>query len=105
VPEVCETATLLASELATNAVVHATSAFTVTVLYPTPAGRVRIEVVDGNPAHPMPLRPPPTAPRGRGLLLVDSLSDEWGFQECAGHDGKTIWFELTPAVAARTGPF
>jgi anti-anti-sigma factor len=57
-PEVGETAALLVSELATNAVVHASSDFAVTVVYPTPAGRVRVEVVDGVPGQPTPLRPP-----------------------------------------------
>jgi Histidine kinase-like ATPase domain len=97
VPEVCETATLLVSELATNAIVHAASAFEVTVVYPTPAGRVRVEVADGNPHQPTPLDPPPTAPHGRGLLLVATLSDEWGVQ--VARSGKSIWFELAPSAA------
>jgi anti-sigma regulatory factor (Ser/Thr protein kinase) len=99
-PEVGEMAALLVSELATNAVVHATSDFAVTVLYPSPTGRVRIEVVDGVPGEPMPLRPPPTALHGRGLLLVASLADEWGVEWTGREVGKTIWFELAPATAA-----
>jgi anti-sigma regulatory factor (Ser/Thr protein kinase) len=98
-PEVAEMAALLVSELATNAVVHATSDFAVTVLYPTPTGRVRVEVVDGVPGEPVPLRPPPTAPHGRGLLLVASLADEWGVEGADTGAGKTIWFELAPATA------
>jgi anti-sigma regulatory factor (Ser/Thr protein kinase) len=98
-PEVAEMAALLVSELATNAVVHATSDFAVTVRYPTPTGRVRVEVVDGVPGEPLPLRPPPTSPHGRGLLLVASLADEWGVEGTDGEIGKTIWFELTPATA------
>jgi anti-sigma regulatory factor (Ser/Thr protein kinase) len=99
-PEVGEMAALLVSELATNAVVHATSDFAVTVLYPTATGRVRVEVRDGVPGEPMPLRPPPTAPHGRGLLLVASLADEWGVEGTDAAVGKTIWFELAPATAA-----
>ena len=38
-PELCETAALLVSELATNAIVHAASEFAVSVVYPTPSGR------------------------------------------------------------------
>ena len=98
-PEVGEMAALLVSELATNAVVHATSDFAVTVRYPTPRGRVRVEVVDGVPGEPTPLRPPPTALHGRGLLLVASLADEWGVEETDNEVGKTIWFELAPATA------
>jgi anti-sigma regulatory factor (Ser/Thr protein kinase) len=99
VPDVCETAALLVSELATNAVIHASSEFDVTVVYPTPAGRVRIEVADGNPKQPSPLQPPPTVPHGRGLLLVATLSAAWGVQEATRRSGKTIWFELAPASA------
>jgi anti-sigma regulatory factor (Ser/Thr protein kinase) len=96
VPEVCETAALLVSELATNAVVHAESEFAVTVVYPTPSGRVRVEVADGDGTRPAPTRPPPNVPHGRGLLLVASLADEWGVQEARRRAGKSIWFELTP---------
>jgi anti-sigma regulatory factor (Ser/Thr protein kinase) len=98
-PEVGETAALLVSELATNAVVHASSDFAVTVVYPTPAGRVRVEVVDSAPGQPTPLRPPPTDPHGRGLLLVDSLAQAWGVDPAGTRAGKTIWFELAPAMA------
>ena len=100
-PGVGETAALLVSELATNAVVHASSDFAVTVVYPTSSGRVRVEVVDGVPGQPMPLRPPPTAPHGRGLLLVSSLAQEWGVEGAGRRAGKTIWFELTPAARPR----
>jgi two-component sensor histidine kinase len=98
-PEVGETAALLVSELATNAVVHASSDFAVTVVYPTPDGRVRIEVVDRAPGEPAPLRPPPSDPHGRGLLLVASLAHAWGVKKAGRRVGKTIWFELAPAVA------
>jgi anti-sigma regulatory factor (Ser/Thr protein kinase) len=102
-PEVGEMAALLVSELATNAIVHATSDFAVTVRYPTPWGRVRVEVVDGVPGEPTPLRPPPTALHGRGLLLVASLADEWGVEETDSEVGKTIWFELALATAVAAG--
>ena len=94
-PEVCDTAALLVSELATNAVVHAASDFEVTVVYPTPSGRVRIEVVDSDPGRPAPcsrLRPP----------LMDgafSSSPPWprvGGRRAARRAGKTVWFELAP---------
>jgi anti-sigma regulatory factor (Ser/Thr protein kinase) len=99
VPEVCETAALLVSELATNAVVHAESEFAVTVVYPTASGRVRVEVTDRDATQPAPIRPPPNIPHGRGLLLVASLADEWGVQEARRRAGKSVWFELTPTTA------
>jgi len=98
-PEVGETAALLVSELATNAVVHASSDFAVTIVFPTPAGRVRIEVADGVPGEPTPLRPPPSDPHGRGLLLVANLAHAWGVKGGGRRTGKTIWFELVLAGA------
>ena len=93
-PQVRATAALLVSELATNAVVHATSSFDVTIICPTPSGRVRVEVTDADETRPTPLRPPPSVTHGRGLLLVASLSDDWGVDEANGQPGKTVWFEL-----------
>jgi anti-sigma regulatory factor (Ser/Thr protein kinase) len=98
-PEVSETAALLVSELATNAVVHAGSEFAVTVVYPTTSGRVRVEVADSDRTQPAPTRPPPHVPHGRGLLLVATLADEWGVQEARRRAGKFIWFELSPPTA------
>jgi anti-sigma regulatory factor (Ser/Thr protein kinase) len=100
VPEASETAALLVSELATNALVHAGSQFEVTVVYPTPAGRVRIEVTDQDRSRPSPIDPPTTSPHGRGLVLVSTLADEWGVREARRRGGKAIWFELRPTGAA-----
>jgi anti-sigma regulatory factor (Ser/Thr protein kinase) len=99
-PELSETAALLVSELATNAVLHAESDFEVVVVYPSPSGRVRIEVSDRDKSLPTPSRPPPHVPHGRGLLLVSTLADEWGVQEPRGRAGKAVWFELTPTAAS-----
>ncbi len=95
-PELTETAALLVSELATNAVLHAESEFEVVVVYPSRSGRVRIEVSDHDKNLPSPSRPPPHVPHGRGLLLVSTLADEWGVQEPRRRTGKAVWFELTP---------
>ena len=99
VPEVSETAALLVSELATNAVVHAESEFAVTVVYPATSGRVRVEVADRDGTQPAPIRPPPHVPHGRGLLLVATLADAWGVHEVRRRAGKSIWFELSPPTA------
>jgi len=98
-PEVSETASLLVSELATNAIVHAGSEFAVTVVYPTPAGRIRIEVTDRDGTRPSPTRPPPNVPHGRGLLLVATLADAWGVLEPRRRAGKAVWFELKPQAS------
>ena len=99
-PETIGTITLLVSELATNAVVHASSGFEVTVIYPTASGRIRVEVSDRDRTRPTPLQPPPNVPRGRGLQLVSALSDDWGVQDAATGEGKCVWFELAIPTAA-----
>ena len=85
-------APLLVSELATNAVVHAGSPFTVKVAC-TGEEVVRLEVSDTDPTPPVP-RPAVTteAVGGRGLLLVTALARQWGYRLTA--TGKTVWFEV-----------
>jgi hypothetical protein len=40
----------------------------------------------------VPRRPGPDTVTGRGLLLVDALTDRWGAERTG--DGKVVWFEL-----------
>ena len=86
-------AILLVSELATNAVMHARTDFVVRVLGTPVAGRVRIEVEDGNERPPSIAHTPPEATSGRGLQLVQTLADAWGVD--ASPSGKVVWFELS----------
>lgn len=83
---------LLVSELATNAVLHARSDFTVAMA--CERDRARVEVYDRNSRLPMLAAVKPDAYSGRGLMLLQSLSDSWGV-DAHGGDGKTIWFEVT----------
>jgi two-component sensor histidine kinase len=81
--------TLVVSELATNALLHAATGFEVTVRW---NGSVRIDVSDGSPT--MPVRRPAT-PRevtGRGLQLVEELCSRWGADARDG--GKSVWCEF-----------
>ena len=92
--ELEESAELGVSELVSNAVLHARTAFTVTVRT-TPAGRVRIEIEDSSPTPLQPRHFNAMATTGRGLQLVASLSFDWGIEERSGTQdpGKTVWFE------------
>jgi anti-sigma regulatory factor (Ser/Thr protein kinase) len=86
---------LLVSEVVTNAVKHGIASETATVRL---AGEVsdlsiRIEVVNaGESFDPRIGGPENREPGGRGLFLVDQLSQAWG----VGHaDGlSTVWFEI-----------
>ncbi|MCU4185416.1 WYL domain-containing protein [Acidiferrimicrobium sp. IK] len=84
---------LLVSELATNAVLHARSEFTVTVQ--AGGGRVRVGVSDRNSRMPQMAVVPPDAYSGRGLMLVQALASSWGV-DAHDNNGKTIWFEMEP---------
>jgi anti-sigma regulatory factor (Ser/Thr protein kinase) len=80
---------LVVSELATNAVIHAATPFTVTVgrINGTLSLTVRDRSIIGPEAGPL-IRPG-LATRGRGLHLVALLSSTWGITPA--HDGKSVW--------------
>jgi anti-sigma regulatory factor (Ser/Thr protein kinase) len=87
---VCDDAGLVVSELATNAVVHARSAFSVSVR--AKGGRVRLSVSDASPVTPMMRDPTLVEASGRGLHLVTELAAQWGVESIAG--AKTVWARL-----------
>lgn len=92
VPVDCETAELLVSELVTNAVTH-DGASAVIMAVRVARGRLRIDVHDSSAELPAPQDDPPLdAEGGRGLLLVDTLADEWGYYRTPG--GKAVYFSL-----------
>ncbi|WP_405985768.1 ATP-binding protein [Streptomyces sp. NBC_00872] len=97
-----DSATLILSELLTNAGVHAkvTPEQTIETRYFRSSGALRIEVHDGSEACPLPRVPDPEAVNGRGLFLVDALADAWGVAERTGRPGKVIWADLSVQGAA-----
>ncbi|GHC61806.1 ATP-binding protein [Streptomyces flavofungini] len=97
--EVTETATLLLSELMTNAYRHAkvSPGREIWTHCALKAGRLRIAVSDANATPPAPRQACPEDESGRGLTLVATLSDNWGTELRPGGIGKTVWFELTVA--------
>ena len=84
------TAEQLVSELATNCILHARTAYTVELSRDDEV--VRVSVSDGSPAVPRPRRYDNESTTGRGLRLVESLSNRWGVDP--GDRGKSVWFEL-----------
>jgi anti-sigma regulatory factor (Ser/Thr protein kinase) len=83
-----ETAGLLVSELATNAVRHAKTPFTVEMVHEP--GTLEIEVGDGDPT--MPRARAPDDEGGRGLRIVESLADGWGTR--LRDSGKVVFFRV-----------
>lgn len=89
--ELSEIATLLVSELVSNAILHAGTTIGVAVKAAGP--RVRVEVHDESLLGANRKHYSSTSTTGRGLLLVEELSSDWGVATDAA--GKTVWFELT----------
>jgi anti-sigma regulatory factor (Ser/Thr protein kinase) len=89
------TAMLLVTELSTNAVLHAATAYRVS-LNQRDDGTIRIGVSDGSPRKPRARDYGVDATTGRGLGLVGSLAAAWGTSSLP--DGKTVWCDLRPEV-------
>ena len=88
---VVEAATLVVSELATNAVTHAASGCRLTVARKPDS--VRIGVHDTGAGAPDPRLAAATDEHGRGLLIVSALTVAWGL-EASPAGGKLVWAEL-----------
>ena len=86
-----ETCELLVSELVGNAVRH-TGAQSFGLRMARRRGWIRVEVRDPSRALPCLLPVNELDLSGRGLMLVDRLSDRWGVDLLPR--GKTTWFEL-----------
>ena len=86
-PHLTGPATVVASELVSNVVMHAHTVMTLEV-------RLRpdylfVAVFDEGYTVPEQRTNPPDAPGGRGLQLVDILSARWGYRRQRG--GKVVW--------------
>jgi anti-sigma regulatory factor (Ser/Thr protein kinase) len=97
-PQLADSLAVMVSELVTNSVRHAASEFTVVI--DRDAHQIRVAVSDLGEQRPSLRNPDPTEQSGRGLQIVNALSDDWGITETAGRSGKTVWFVL--ALPAQT---
>ncbi|WP_405810215.1 ATP-binding protein [Streptomyces sp. NBC_01520] len=91
-----DSATLVLSELLTNAGRHArvSPGREIETRYVPAPGGLRIEVHDASSAPPVRRTTADDAQEGRGLTLVDALAGSWGTGGRAG-PGKAVWAELT----------
>jgi anti-sigma regulatory factor (Ser/Thr protein kinase) len=90
-----DTAVLLATELASNAIEHGGAPALLDAY--VRADAIRIAVADPSPVLPAPApaadaEPEQLAERGRGLLLVAALASRWGADPHP--HGKTVWCEI-----------
>ncbi|MFF3759335.1 ATP-binding protein [Streptomyces sp. NPDC002185] len=102
-----EVARLLVSELATNAIQHARPTKTseaaahpvsigtiVLMLWPTDGGII-LAVSDPDPRPPTPRASDASATGGRGLVLIQTMANRWGYSPTQPHPGKIVWAEVS----------
>jgi anti-sigma regulatory factor (Ser/Thr protein kinase) len=87
-------AELLASELVTNAVRHARGPVRVRASHRS-TRTITVTVCDEASALPKLEHRERSDDRGRGLQIVDTISDRWGVE--TRENGKCVWFELVSA--------
>ena len=103
---VVETVELVVSELVTNAVKASAVAGGgtrisegdrlapgwIALFLASDRHQVLVQIWDGDPASPQPADVAENAESGRGLLLVEALSEDWGWYWPAGSSqGKWVW--------------
>jgi anti-sigma regulatory factor (Ser/Thr protein kinase) len=91
-----DTALLLTSELTTNAITHSRSGLpggTLELIVAAKAASLLVSVIDNGSDAGLPQAGnSPGEESGNGLVLVESLSDDWGFATKAGRTA--VWFRL-----------
>ena len=84
-------AALLTSELVANAIRYE-SGETVKLFVTCSCGHLRVYVHDTSRSWPVQIEAPVDAEAGRGLMLVASLSTDWGYYRTPA--GKAVYFTL-----------
>jgi len=88
--ELADAVKLTASELVSNVVLHTDGGGLLRAWIPSLGAPVRLEV--GDQMDRMPLLQSRAGPGGKGLAIVDSVSDAWGVVPVDG--GKVVWAEF-----------
>jgi len=112
-----ETVELVVSEIVTNAIrasvvvagdrcrrAEPAGVPVVRLLLATNRRRALVQVWDGCPSKPQRQHPGPDVESGRGLLLIEALSADWGTYAPAGCPGKIVWCVIADTDMPRTVP-
>ena len=92
-PELCDDAELVVSELVTNAYRHAPGTDSFELELVRRDDGVRIALADGNSVRPVIAElASDNQPTGRGMALVAALATRWGAED--HHGGKRVWVDL-----------
>lgn len=101
-PELVESAQICVTELASNVISHVGVGTPTTLAVSMRDTYLRIEVGDPDArALPTLLHADPDAESGRGMALVDALTDRWGVILRA--DSKVVWCELATGLTSPYG--
>ena len=98
----CDAATLLTSEIVTNAIQHTRSGAeggTVTIVVIGISRGILVEIIDDGAAGAPVVKGDLYAAEGHGLFLVEHLASEWGYQR--DEAGTTVWFHLPASYEPR----
>lgn len=85
---------LVASEVVGNAIRHARAIGTdaLDVSWSVDGSYLTLSVIDGSADLPIRRQPDAAMPAGRGLAIVEALSDAWGAEPIAA--GKRVWVRI-----------
>src|SRR6201996_9153657 len=100
-----DSASLLTSEIVTNAIQHTKSGVdggTVTIVVIGVPHGVLVEIIDDGSAGTPVVKGDLYAAEGHGLFLVQHLAAQWGYLRDSA--GTTVWFHLPVANQARPAP-
>ena len=97
-PDLVDDVELVVSELVTNAVLHAGTALVVTLS--EDGARVLLTVRDHTPRFgPLVRTVTPSDTQGRGLMITEMISDDWGV-EIASTSAKSVWASFSTVEGA-----
>jgi anti-sigma regulatory factor (Ser/Thr protein kinase) len=100
-----DAATLLTSEIVTNAIQHTKSGLdggTVTIVVIGVPNGVLVEIIDDGSSGAPIVKGDLYAAEGHGLFLVQELAAQWGYLRDSA--GTTVWFHLPTAVVPQQAP-
>jgi anti-sigma regulatory factor (Ser/Thr protein kinase) len=98
--DLIDTARLLTSELANNAITHGQGQGSTFILEVRSFGCcLSVDVADHSPSVPVLRSPEGDTENGRGLLLIAQVADSWGYYFSGAR--KHVWFHLArhPPIA------
>ncbi|MFI6937061.1 ATP-binding protein [Streptomyces sp. NPDC050287] len=100
-PDLADTAELIVSELAANAVLHAQEDKFRVTLRRLGDDQVRVAVIDRSRTLPTLADANDDEDHGRGLAIVDALSQQWGTDPL--NWGKRVWADVASPLPGPSG--